>query len=434
MQVHASRVETGWRKIGRFVQRIVRQSLAKWIVAGMIVAGMIVGSSLLAHSQTGEPAPAPASAPVAVTADTKPDAKPWWRGITTDGYMSFSYTYNDNDPVPRINQFRVFDFNDDEPQLDVAELVVQRAISAPKQFGFRLDLIAGSGVPKVTAAWGLFRNMSTGVAHNVDIPQLFVSYILPVGKGLRLDAGKYVTHMGYEVIGGYDGYNDEFSRGFIFGYGTPFTHTGLKATYAFTNKVTAMVSICNGWDDFKRLNNGYTAAGQLALTPSKTSTVTFNFIYGPERRNDTHDQRGVYELIGTWKPLSKLTLGGDGIYGHEQNGVAIGRDAYWRGLAGFAKYSLTSKFSLAFRGEVFNDDGGTRTGTDQTLQGFTFTPEYDMSAKFSRLNSHFKKADGKFVVRGEVRWDLSNKNVFFVGRNPTSDRQFTRAVNLIYLF
>jgi hypothetical protein len=57
-----------------------------------------------------------------------------------------------------------------------------------------------------------------------------------------------------------------------------------------------------------------------------------------------------------------------------------------------------------------------------------------MSAKFSRLNSHFKKADGKFVVRGEVRWDLSNKNVFFVGRNPTSDRQFTRAVNLIYLF
>ena len=97
--------------------------------------------------------------------------------------MSLSYTYNDNVPADRINQFRVFDFNDDDPQLDVAQLVIQRAISEPKQFGFRFDLIAGSGVPEVTAAYGLFRNMHTGIAHHVDIPQFFVSYIVPIGKG-----------------------------------------------------------------------------------------------------------------------------------------------------------------------------------------------------------------------------------------------------------
>lgn len=419
MQVHTDRVGTGWWKF-----------LGKWIVAGMILAGIIAGSSLPAHSQTGEPAPAPASTPVVGVTD----ARPWWRGISTDGFLSLSYTYNDNVPANRINQFRVFDFNDDDPQLDVAELVIQHAISEPKQFGFRFDLIAGSGVPEVTAAYGLFRNMNSGIAHHVDIPQFFVSYIAPVGKGLRFDLGKYATHMGYEVIGGYDGYNDNFSRGFIFGYGIPFTHTGLKATYAFTSKVTAMVSICNGWDDVQRLNHAYTAAAQVAVTPSKTSNVTFNFIRGPERRADTHDQRTVYELVASWKPVSKMTLAGDGVYGHEQNGVAIGHDAIWRGLAGYAKYSLTSKFSLAFRGEVFNDAGGTRTGTDQTLRGFTLTPEYDMPAKFSRVNSHFKKADGKFAVRGEVRWDLSDKNVFFVGSNPTTNHQFTRAVNLIYLF
>jgi hypothetical protein len=50
------------------------------------------------------------------------------------------------------------------------------------------------------------------------------------------------------------------------------------------------------------------------------------------------------------------------------------------------------------------------------------------------LNPHFKKADGKFVVRGEARLDKSDKNVFLVGSNPTTNRQFTRAVNLIYLF
>ena len=337
-------------------------------------------------------------------------------------------------PIPRINQFRVFDFNDDDPQLDVAQLVIQRAISEPRQFGFRFDLMAGSGVPEVTAAYGLFRDTQTGIAHHLDIPELFVSYIAPVGKGLRLDLGKFATHMGYEVIGGYDGFNDNFSRGFIFGYGEPFTHTGGKATYAFTRKFTAMVSVTNGRDDVQRLNHAYTVGTQLALTPTKTTSISFNFIHGPERRQDSHDQRSVYELVATWKPVSKLTLGSDGLYGHEQNGIAVGHDALWRGLAGYAKYSLTSKFSLAFRGEVFNDGGGTRTGTDQTLQGFTLTPEYDLNARFSRLNSHFRKADGKFAVWCEARLDLSNKNVFLEGSNPSKKQQFTSAVNLIYLF
>ena len=49
MQVHANRIETGWRRF-----------LGKWIVAGMILAGMIVGSSLPTHSQTGASAPASA--------------------------------------------------------------------------------------------------------------------------------------------------------------------------------------------------------------------------------------------------------------------------------------------------------------------------------------------------------------------------------------
>jgi hypothetical protein len=90
--------------------------------------------------------------------------KHWWQQITTDGYASLSCTYNQNTPDPRINQFRIYDFNDDEPQLDVAELVIQRATITPKQFGFRFDLIAGSGVPEITAASGLFRDRKTGVA------------------------------------------------------------------------------------------------------------------------------------------------------------------------------------------------------------------------------------------------------------------------------
>ena len=116
--------------------------------------------------------------------------------------------------------------------------------------------------------------------------------------------------------------------------------------------------------------------------------------------------------MGSWKTTPRLSLGFDALYGHEENGVCLGYDAIWKGLAGFVKYGFTQKFSLAFRGEVFKDGGGTRTGVDQTLEGYTFTPEYDMAAKLSDLASLLKKLDGKFVVRGDIRLDRSEKDVF----------------------
>src|SRR5271166_428463 len=388
-------------------------------------------------SSNREVAPASSQSEVVVNPPPRPakadENVTWWRAITVNGFASLSYLYNTNDPVFRINQYRVFDYADDEPQLDMAQIVVQRAIDKPNQFGFRLNMIAGSAVPQVTAAYGMFRNCETLQAGNFDIPEMYVSYIAPMGKGLRFDAGKFATHMGSEVIGGYDGYNDEFSRSFLFGFGVPFTHTGLKATYAFNGTISAMFLVTNGWDEFQRFNNGYTFGGQVVLTATKNTAFYFNWIHGPSMPHDNIDNRNAVEIVGSWQTTPKLKLGFDSLYAHEQNGVRIGFDAIWKSLVGYTKYQLTPKLSLALRGEVFNDSGGTRTGIPQTLHEFTLTPEYAMAAKLSRVSDHFKKFDGKFVVRGDIRLDTSNKNVF-QRDDYWVDNQFTTAVNLIYLF
>ena len=128
-------------------------------------------------------------------------------------------------------------------------------------------------------------------------------------------------HLGSEIIGGYDGYNDEFSRGFIFGFGVPFTYTGVKITYPFTSKITGMVVLVNGWDEFQRYNHGYSWGSQITLTPTKTTALYFNFIHGPERPHDTRDQRSVGEIVGSWKTTPRLNLGFDVVYGHEENAV-----------------------------------------------------------------------------------------------------------------
>lgn len=397
------------------------------LLGQMVLMGMMLASSpfLLAQNVSLLDPVSSSSDPV--------ESKSWLRGITTDGYASLSYTYNTNDPSPRINQFRVFDFNDNDPQLDVAQLVIQHPVSESGQFGFRYNMIAGSGVPEITAAYGMFRNTTTGIAHHFDIPEVYISYVIPIKKGLRLDVGKFATNFGYEVIGGYDGYNDNFSRGFIFGYGLPFTHTGLKLSYPFSDRISGALLLTNGCDAVTRLNGGVTFGGQFAVVTSKRTTLTLNFLHGPERPHNDHDKRSLYEMVGTWKVLPRLSLAFDGLYADEDHAATNGSDAIWKGLAGYSKYNLTKAFSLAFRGEVFADIGGSRTGTTQTLRGFTLTPEYDLPAKFSRIRHEFKRADGKVALRGEFRRDFSDKNTFRLGTGFTN-HQFTTAANLIYLF
>jgi hypothetical protein len=208
---------------------------------------------------------------------------------------------------------------------------------------------------------------------------------------------------------------------------------GVKASYPFTSRITAELLLTNGCDAVKDLNGSVTVGGQLAVVPSKTTNLTFNLLHGAEQPHNAHDQRSVYELTGAWKVVPQFVLGIDALYADEDHAAKDGSDALWKGVAGYAQYLFTKNLSLAFRGEVFADCGGSRTGTSQTLRGFTLTPQYALPAKLSRLNSEFKHLDGRFVIRADFRKDFSDQNTFQKGTGY-ANQQYTTAVNLIYLF
>ncbi len=384
-------------------------------------------SPLLSFAQADTP-----NATAAPTSAVKNESTNWWRSIAVNGFLSAAFSYNTNEPASHLNQLRVFDFDDGMPKLDAAEIVIQRPASKANDFGFRMDVVAGSSIPEAEASYGLFRSKYTGLGEHIDIQQLLVSYVVPVGKGLRIDAGKMNTHMGYEVVEGYDGYNENYSRGFIFGYAVPFTNTGVRATCPVHEKLTAMAMVTNGWDNVHDNNTGKSLGAQLLWQPAKSTAVYFNVIHGPEASRNNHDQRSVFELVGTWKTTPKLSLAIDALYGHEEE-AGLGHDVLWRGLAGYAKYAFTNRLSVAFRGEVFADNAGVRTGTVQTLRGFTLTPEFKIPAKLSATSKSLRKLDGSFVVRGDLRLDRSDRDVF-QKQNGLTNSQFTSAVNLIYFF
>jgi hypothetical protein len=340
----------------------------------------------------------------------------WFDEIAVNAFVSTAYIYNGNRPATGVTSYRVFDFNDNSFNLDVAELVVQVAPTKPNDAGFRIDFAAGNSIPQVT------KSQDQNVAQ-FDLQQLFVSYIAPVGSGLRFDMGKYVTHMGYELIEGYDGYNDNYSRSILFGYAIPFTHTGLKASYAFSSKVGAMVEVVNGWDLVRDNNRSKSVGAQLSVMPVAPLTLLLNWIGGPEIANDNHTNRNVFDVVAILKPAKALTVGVNGDYGKE-NGTSVvnpGADATWKGIAGYATLALTDKFSVALRGETFHDDDGVRlgTGTRARLSEGTLTPAF-------KFTDHV-------LLRGEIRYDKSNEPIL-AKRAAFTDRQSTIGANVIFVY
>jgi hypothetical protein len=340
----------------------------------------------------------------------------WFDEIAVNAFVSTAYEYNQNRPTAGTTSYRVFDFNDNSFNLDVAELVVQIAPVKPNDAGFRVDFAAGNSIPQVT------KSQDQAVAQ-FDLQQLFVSYVAPVGSGLRFDFGKFVTHLGYELIEGYDGYNDNYSRSILFGYAIPFTHTGVKASYAFSGKLAAMVEVVNGWDLVRDNNHSKSVGAQLSLTPVARLNVLLNWIGGPEAANDNHTNRNVFDIVATLKPTSRVTLGVNGDYGIERGASVVnpGSDAKWKGIAGYATLGVTDKFSIALRGETFHDPGGTRlgTGTNATLSEATLTPAF-------KFTDHV-------LLRGEVRYDSANQPIL-AKRATFAEKQTTVGVNVIFVY
>ena len=157
-------------------------------------------------------------------------------------YLQGGYTYNDKASAGEKNDLRVFDQKADSFGLDLAEIVFSKD-PAVGMIGYKVKISAGE-TAKYIHSTGL---VSSAADDPFDITEGYLSYVAPLGKGLRFDYGKMVTYHGAEVIEAID--NANYSRSFLFNYAIPFTHTGLKMSYAFTDAVSASVHVVNGWDN-----------------------------------------------------------------------------------------------------------------------------------------------------------------------------------------
>ena len=354
-----------------------------------------------------------------------------------DGY----YDYDFNHPIGRVQYLRAYDVLSNAFSINQADVVfaLDPDVTAGRRYGVRLDLQFGQatatlqGNPANEARPDIYRN----------IFQAYGTYVVPVGKGLTLDFGKWASSLGIE--GNYSKDQINYSRSFYFDY-LPFYHAGVRANYKVNDKLALNYWIVNGTNQTEPTNSYKDELFGFTVQATKNVLWNFNYYLGQEHpdvaaaTNCTvpiqpglclqeinpapNGKEHIFDSYVTWNATPKLALAleADYVISREWANAAPGESSapsHVDGGAGYARYQLTPKMALAGRGEYLSDRGGLFSGTTQALKEFTGTYEY-------------KFGEG-FLARAEYRRDWSNVPYFLTNKpGVLSADQPTMTVGMVW--
>jgi hypothetical protein len=330
--------------------------------------------------------------------------------------------------LPNGSTLNLFDVLDDVFGLNQAGVMYELLpdLSAGRRYGLRLDLQFGQatatlqGSSSNEARPDIYRNLF----------QAYGRYVVPVGKGLTVDVGKWASSLGYE--GNYTRDQMEYSRSYFFDF-LPFYHMGLRANYAFNSKFAVNYWMVNGTNQTEPTNSFKDQMFGFAATPAKNVTWTTNYYLGQENPDTTlstncsiptqpglcfapvnpapDGRTHILDNYVSWQATPKLLLAGEVDYfiSRVWRNAGPGRSSapsHNDGGAAYAQWQFNPKSSLNLRGEYMSDRNGLFTNTSQAIKEGTLAYKYSF-------------ADG-FTSFLEYRHDWSNRPYFLRGPNDTA--------------
>lgn len=326
--------------------------------------------------------------------------------FTFSGYLDTYYVGNFNRPASRSNlgaigmdtagitqvggNARAFDQRTGQFSLG---LVQAKAVYSTSKSEAVIDLVFGPN-----ADLGNYGNAigPLGGTTALAIKQAYFTY-KPTDK-LSFTAGQFGTHIGYEVIDAPINYHYSLSN--LFNNG-PFYHIGVKANYAFSDKVALMAGIVNNVDQLNDNNRAKGLISQLYLQPKSGWNVYVNWIRSNEAAaNNGRNVAGAYytmlDLTTSWQITEKTLLGLNAATGTERAGKNLAKQQ-WGGVAAYANVAFTDVFSLGGRYEYFDNTSGVR-GLRNGLGEGTHVTSYTVTGNFTL-------ADGHLLIKPEFRLD-----------------------------
>lgn len=214
------------------------------------------------------------------------------------------------------------------------------------------------------------------------IQNLYVNYAFT--DKFTMTAGFMGTFIGYEVISPAANFN--YSTSYLFTNG-PFQNAGIKATYAFSPKVSLMVGAFNDtWNNYSAdpTLGVSTLGAQLMVAPVEGWTAYLNVATGYASGTE-FDLTTAYQVTEKFKlglNVADWSAGGDA------------EDTGFTGAALYPQYAFSPSVALGVRGEYFKTK---KNG------GVLFGPIAGESVVAATLTANLKAGGLTFIP--EVRFD-----------------------------
>jgi len=359
-----------------------------------------------------EPAVVAVPVPAATIEEEAPPTPPTFSGFVEAAYhINFSYPKAEA-AVPLQTYYTP---NGNTFVLHAAHLAINHSFNDNVSATIELD--AGYDA-SLNQSYPFNNTLDTPFGNWFDIQEAYATY----KSGMfSLIAGKFVTYEGIEVIEG--PLNPTISRGYLYAYAEPITHTGVKMHFT-GDKVDFGIGLTNGWDALIDNNNFKTFIFKLGLKPSDAFAVALSGTFGAEQASTPYGHRLSLDITGSWTASESFALWFQANYGMDNIGADDDRPdtVSWFGIGVQPTY-IADAFSFGARLELFNDPDNARvgiTGADKgTYVNVTLTPGFIL-------------AEG-FKVRAELRADIATEKVLGDPGDP-SKVQFTGALGAEYVF
>lgn len=233
------------------------------------------------------------------------------------------------------------------------------------------------------------------------VKQMFITYA--ISSKVKLTAGKFATHVGYEVLDPF--LNKNYSMSYMFTNG-PFSHTGIKADIT-AGPIGLMFGIANYIDQTNSTTDVKTIISQISggsKDGKLKAYLNYAGFYGSSEGMNPSKLKSFTQLdfVLTDAISDKFSLGFNAtMQDRVQTAGSSTANGAWWGAALYLTAATSSKVNFNLRSEYINDSKKVYYGSTSIFANtislnyqagpFTFIPEY----RFEFANEGFySKHDG----------------------------------------
>lgn len=302
--------------------------------------------------------------------------------ITWSGYVEAYYAYDFNIPSHHNRPGFIYSHN------------------RQNEFNLNLGFLKGSYTgEKVRASLALSAGTYMSANYSAEPDVLKNIYEASAGiklsrnKSLWLDAGIFSSHIGFESAVSKD--CPTLTRS-MSAESSPYYQAGVKLTFITENEKWLFSGLAlNGWQRIKRVDgNSLMSWGtQIQYKPSDKVLLNYSTFIGtdkPDSARLTRAFHNIYGIVGLNDKIT-LTLGFD--IGAEQKTVSGNSTNTWYSPVSILKYTISSKWAIALRGEHYSDKSQVIIATG-SANGFQ-TTGYSVNVDYAPVKNALIRLEGR---------------------------------------